>query len=306
MADDIAFRSQEFAADRSREANAYRMAGAESMQQGLSSLVPMYQQARQNQIKAMQSQQEIAMDELRRQEAVQTLQFTQEVHRTAMIRATTEDAIARANLSVAQSRAAMEKLSSEGYQKLPMLNEEEMEGILAGGWKVVPGGARGLGRVEEASKEEVAAAKAGRSDRKVMNARVEALQRYESTYGGVSPAVRAAYLRGEGELPKAERYAPTRETTSSLARDFDATINGIEAELEQIKRDIFDKNRFSAEERADMARRQTELRAKLEKLNDRRASAMLGEDADEETAGFGLFNSMAEAAMKALYPSGGR
>lgn len=308
MQDDVAFRSQEFAADRSREANAYRMQQGETIQQGLASLVPMYQQARQNQLKQVQAQQEIAFDELRRQEAIQTLKFTQEVHRTAMMRAATNQALAQAQLSVAQSKAAMEKLATEGYQKVPLLNEEQMEGIIAGGWKVVPGGPRGLGRVEQATEQEIAAAKASRKNREVRQGRVKAATE-RAARGGMSAEQFDTFVDKGGELPKLE-YAPLRPSSTKAAQTLNAVVNASKLTLktlsDQMKALDAEFAMASGDPKAqkDIQGRKDDIAKQIAEINTALESA---KQATLEEAGMSAGDEVMqgiEAGLRALYPGG--
>jgi len=230
-----ALESQEFGAERSREGNQYRIQQGETVRQGLSSLVPGFQQAQKNQqefqIREMQAGQELAMDEVQRQGAIESLAFARDLHQTKMSRAAAEAALSTAALQIAQNEAAMKKLDAEGYSKIPRLTEEQVEDMIAGGWIMqMDGTHRGYGRVVEAPKERVEAAKKSKQEREIRRATLKGAAERLS-YGDMSAEEFEGMVNNKpgARLPARPRDPPLGELGMLGADDGGVNLRGTTA-----------------------------------------------------------------------------
>jgi len=309
-----AFESQEFGAERSREANQYRIQQSESMQRGLSSLVPGFQQAQAAQLKNMQATNELGMDEIQRQEAAQSLMFAQELHRTKMSRAAAEAALSTAQLRVAQNEAAIKKLDVEGYSKTSRLTEEEIDDIRAAGFDYqMDGTHRGFGRVVEGSPEKTKAAKESKEARELRRAKLKGAAERLS-YGDMTTEEFESFAEGKpGASIKGRPYAPQRPSSTRAAQMLRAATDSTKLQIKtltdeiallkgQIDIDYVGDPKMQETLRKKMAQKQSEIAELAGVLRDATSEAL--EDAnqfEEETAGDWAVN-----ALRMLDPSGGK
>jgi len=104
MADNqIALQSQQLTEQSAARRSQALMAQGQAVNQGLSSLVPAYQEAAHNTV-------ELGLDEAKRQQAMEELQWTQQLHTTDMLGAQKRVAQAQASMAEAQAEKAKRDL----------------------------------------------------------------------------------------------------------------------------------------------------------------------------------------------------
>lgn len=155
--DDVAFRSQQFAADQSARAESHQMAGAQALGQGIVGAAQSYRQGvmqqQQMQLAMMEEQRrsavassELAYNEIRRQSAAEDLQWAQALHQTDMLEMDKKVKQAQAELAIAQARKAQKGLEGDldwGTYAHMSRDQETMDRIgsdLGVAFKPLPGG----------------------------------------------------------------------------------------------------------------------------------------------------------------------
>lgn len=166
MQDNVGFQSQQFGEQVAQRRDRYAQQNIDTAKMGMQIPAMMQETMARQQAMRINDQQaasQLAYDELKRQDAMQQLQWARELHTTDMLAMQKEDF----QLNLQMKRQQVEKLARdagmEGYDTWSRMDDYDRDAALANGVKLNLSGGRIV--AEEASPEDVAAAKARREGR---------------------------------------------------------------------------------------------------------------------------------------------
>jgi len=170
MRDDVAFQSQQFAEQVAQRRDRYAAMNIDSWRQ-LPEMAFRQQQFVAQQMQSSQAQQDqdrdfaggaqnLALDQLRIQQAREELAWAQNLHSTDMLEAQKRTVQAQADLAVAQAQKAQQDLESTGIEQFPRFELKHMLAMKAMGLQADMSGRRiTVSRIEKDRPEEMAKAR---------------------------------------------------------------------------------------------------------------------------------------------------
>jgi|KBSSwiStaDraftv2_1062776.scaffolds.fasta_scaffold231201_2 hypothetical protein len=173
------------------------------------------QQAQAHQAEILKSSSELALDELKRKQAAEELQWAQQLHQTDMLQYQKDAMKAETDLRIAQAQKARAALSHDvGYDDLGAMTPERLANIvISTGTKFIPG--RGGADAVPANEQEIQNAKDFLKQKRIDQMMEHALQ---GAYAGYVPDLETGYWKKDQEAAKAamENYQASHSRFGNL------------------------------------------------------------------------------------------